>query len=77
MRFQKLICILGVAVAFAHLATAAPMESKNPLNKRASTYTQYCTPNDLLALQYAVSEAKEMVGFGFSPTTRMTRLQAD
>lgn len=77
MRFQRLTCILGVAVAYAQLVTAAPMESKNPLNKRASTYTQYCTPNDLLALQYAVNEAKEMVGFGFSPTACITRLKAD
>ncbi|KAJ5548799.1 hypothetical protein N7513_006033 [Penicillium frequentans] len=61
--------IFGVAVAYAQLVTAAPMESKNPLNKRASTYTQYCTPNDLLALQYAVNEAKEMLSIAATRTT--------
>ncbi|KAJ5176581.1 uncharacterized protein N7482_002458 [Penicillium canariense] len=70
MRLQTLFSFLGAAVACFDLATAAPMDTNEKTwNKRSTTYTQHCTPDNLNGINAAVVEAKAMLNVVILRTT--------
>ncbi|KAJ5653032.1 hypothetical protein N7490_000035 [Penicillium lividum] len=72
MRFQRLSSILGVAVAYFHLGVAAPMEKEEiSMIKRATTYTEYCTTDNLSGIAAAVNEAKSMLAIAATRTENL------
>ncbi|KAJ5618564.1 hypothetical protein N7528_006675 [Penicillium herquei] len=71
MRLAKLTSILGGAAALFQLGMAAPMDVFQSLNTRGSTYSQYCSTDDLNGINAAVLEAKTMLGIASTRTQQL------